>query len=268
MAQTQDFEELPSSSAVADLSPDEQKETNCCGLCRCKPAHEPDEEEVESWEMSGKEACGCCPRCCHCPVGLGPRQCTWRNAEVTLWINLIFTTRTVVFDLMKPSWMNVFAFLLNGWVIGSLVVSFFSLIWVRYRDRKSMVQLFYCLLVVKITSIVFKELQAGIVTAMCSLNQSEFQGCKDAPELAQCLSINNCTESENDEFGCHAPGTDICEVMHSTFMSGWSIFWELFDLFGWLGGTLPVLFAGSVHYSRKRRNVHREIRRLASGAVQ
>mmetsp|Transcript_119771 Transcript_119771/g.220277 ORF Transcript_119771/g.220277 Transcript_119771/m.220277 type:complete len:281 (-) Transcript_119771:97-939(-) len=243
---------------------EEKKETNCCGLCCCRLAEEPDETEVESWEQSGREACGCCPRICHCPVDLGPRQCTWRSAEVGLWINLVFTIRSMFYDGKRLFWLNASEVLLDGWNLGQLAVSFLAISIVRRRDRKALIQVFFCFLIVKVVGLIYKQASIALVVGICELKQVEFKGCAVdlCPSLASCLLIDNCTQADLEgSCACEAPGVDVCKAQNEAFLSKWGTFWALFDLFGWIGGNLPILLAGLTGYNRKRKANLRESKR-------
>merc|ERR1711920_960779 len=93
-------------------------------------------EELENWELSGKQMCGCCPRRCHCPVDLGPRQCTWRIAEVNLWLLILSNLQILYQDQVgQLAIMKAYKEAYLAWD-GTLL--FFSLLagyWVRNRDR-------------------------------------------------------------------------------------------------------------------------------------
>lgn len=259
-------------SKISDDKTD-QKETSCCCLCRCTLADEPEEHEVESFEQSGREACGCCPRICHCPVDLGPRQCTWRSAEVGLWINMIFTVRMIYYDAMRPSWnqsdiskTQISAeVLLLGWDFGGLIVAMFSLCMVHKRDRKGLIQVFFCLLVIKIVGILYKQAAAAIVVGVCNIRQVEFKGCglDECSQLNFCLPSDTCETKHFESSGCKcvAPGLDVCNAQQAYYQSGWGIFWQLFDLWTWIGGNLQILLAGLTRYNRKRQQGYRDSKR-------
>mmetsp|Transcript_103444 Transcript_103444/g.316645 ORF Transcript_103444/g.316645 Transcript_103444/m.316645 type:complete len:260 (-) Transcript_103444:44-823(-) len=234
----------------ADIGP--KPRTDCLGLCPCRVVDEPDEGDLESWELSGRDLFGCCPAWCHFPVDLGPRQWTWRLAEVNLWMQITVAVYNVYSSYVMPP------FLLKPLQVSMSVLMFVAavpiLLAVHQRQTGPLLQYFFCSLITQGLYAAAKYSILSSVLTACALNQNEFRGCKPLGPLARCMPINVCTQAQLNEVACPAPGVDTCTYFApvvNVHPGHRNLFLD--DALGvmfFLWGTVPIFMAAIARQSR------------------
>lgn len=223
-------------------------ERTCCGLCPCRVHPEPRESDLESWEKGGKELFGTCPSFLHLPKDLGPRQWTWRLAEINLWIQ-IFISANLVYETYEAPRAVLKSVQLSLAVL-MCIAAISAASWVHTRSRNILIHYFFFTLVTKAFYISAKyALLSSFVTA-CALAQISFSGCMPAGPLASCLEQNNCLQEVLDHSSCKAPGADTCRSLSAYMPAGQDVFvYDALELFFFLMGTVPVFLAATARES-------------------
>lgn len=227
-------------------------ERTCCGFCPCRVHPEPKPSDLETWEKSGKELFGRCPVWLHLPKDLGPRQWTWRSAEINLWIQIFISANLVYESYEAPR--AVLKGLQLSLAVLMLLAALAAASWVHTRSRNILIHYFFFTLVTKAFYISAKyAVLASFVTA-CNLSQSSFSGCQALAgpglPLEECLPLNNCLQEQLDRSPCRAPGSDTCRSLATYLPAGKDVFiYDALELFFFLLGTVPVFLAATARES-------------------
>eukprot|EP00931_Biecheleriopsis_adriatica_P087346 TRINITY_DN61833_c0_g1_i1.p1 TRINITY_DN61833_c0_g1~~TRINITY_DN61833_c0_g1_i1.p1 ORF type:complete len:460 (+),score=66.93 TRINITY_DN61833_c0_g1_i1:32-1411(+) len=237
----------------ADSDVDERAlETDCGGLCPCALKADVPQEDLHSWELSGREIFGGCPSFIPFPRDLTARQWTWRIAEINVWIQVIVCLRAVHQSYWIPravlkELQCVFAALM-------LIASLFAVWWVHQRAVASLLQFTFFALITKAMYVSAKYAVLSSLVTACKVTQSSFAGCFIAGPLAKCLYDNNCTQAVLEKTSCTAPGSDTCAsisiVYPETGKSPWVFIADVIDLCLFLLGIVPVFMAAMARESR------------------
>jgi len=232
---------------AAPLPAEAKLETDCWGFCPCLVTPEPDPEDLESWEVSGREACLCCPSCIPCPRDLGPRQWTWRLAEVNLWIQIINAARQVWVSMLMPEFL--LKDLQCSFAILMLIASVPVVLSLRSRSTGPLLNYFFCSLITQGLYAAAKYAAFSSVVTACALNQDDFRGCKPEGILAECLPKNGCLQDVLIQAACQAPGADTCAYFTQVGNSNLLIS-DAFGVMFFLLGTVPIFMAATAKQKR------------------
>jgi len=223
-------------------------ERTCCGLCPCRVHPEPMESDLESWEKSGKELFSSCPSSLHLPKDLGPRQWTWRIAEINLWIQIFISANLVYESYEAPR--AVLKSLQLSLAVLMCIAAIGAASWVHVRSRNILIHYFFFTLVTKAFYISAKYAVLSSFVTACALAQVSYGGCYPVGPLALCLQHNNCTQEIIDRSPCKAPGADTCKSLAAYMPAGQDIFvYDALELFFFLMGTVPVFMAATARES-------------------
>mmetsp|Transcript_45501 Transcript_45501/g.131790 ORF Transcript_45501/g.131790 Transcript_45501/m.131790 type:complete len:408 (-) Transcript_45501:179-1402(-) len=234
--------------AEFDEEPTPKVERSCCGLCPCRVYPEPMQADLESWEKSGKELFGQCPSWLHLPKDLGPRQWTWRIAEINLWIQIFISGNLVYESYEAPR--AVLKSLQLALAVLMLLAAISAASWVHTRSRNILIHYFFFTLVTKAFYISAKYAVLSSFTTACALAQVSFSGCLPDGPLAFCLGTNSCLQEALDGSACKAPGADTCRSLSRYMPAGQDIFvYDALELFFFLMGTVPVFMAATARES-------------------
>jgi len=223
-------------------------EMTCGGLCPCRLHPEPKESDLESWEKGGHEVFGQCPAWLHLPRDLGPRQWTWRVAEINLWIQVLISANLVYESYEAPR--AVLKSLQLSLAVMMMLASISAASWVHMRSRNILIHYFFFTLVTKAFYISAKYAVLSSFVTACALAQSSFSGCTPVGELAGCITESHCMQEVIERTSCKAPGADTCASLQSYMPAGQDIFvYDALELFFFLMGTVPVFMAATARES-------------------
>jgi len=227
---------------------------DCGGCCPCYVGREPDPQDLELWEVSGEEAFRICPSWIPFPRDLGPRQLTWRVAEINLWIQVFVAGNNIYSSCTMPTLF--LSQLQLAFAIFMFVFAIQAALLVARRAIKELLQYFFLSLVVQALYMAAKYATVcGLATA-CGLKQASFKGCDPTGPLETCLLTSSCLQWQLSQASCGAPGVDTCKAVDRLLpvgRNGLTIF--LLDILGvllFLSGTVPLFMAANARDSKHR----------------
>jgi len=239
---------------VDELEGSRRRATDCGGICPCGVKEEVQESDLESWEQSAKDVFAGVPTWMGCPRDLGPRQWTWRVAEINLWIQVIISAQEVYESVLVPR--AVLKDLQVAFAVLMLLASLSAVFWIHVRAVVFMLQYVFCTIITKALYVAAKYSVISSTVTACAMSQGSFIGCSTKGPLADCLPWSRCTQDQVEEVGCRAPGADTCLSLSMYMPSagrGMGIFAnDALQLLLFLMGIVPVFMAATARESRRQ----------------